>query len=158
MTRLSTLRAGFSAYGSVMRLLGLDIGKARVGVAVSDPAQTIASPLAVLDARALNRDVRPLKMIAEDYEVGGLVVGLPLSMNGTEGPQAASVRAVGDRLGKALALSVTYVDERLSSATASRAMGDAGVNTKRQRGKLDMVAASIILQSYIDGLRRSDDQ
>lgn len=138
-----------------MRLIGLDIGKARVGVAMSDPAGTIASPVAVLDARKLSRDIRPLKTLVEDYEAEGLVIGLPLSMDGSEGPQAAAVRSVGDRLGKALALPVVYADERLSSSTASRAMSDGGVRSKGQRGKLDMVAAAIILQSHLDGIRRT---
>ncbi len=141
-----------------MRLLGLDIGEARVGVAVSDPAGTIASPLMVLDARLLARDIRPLKTLVEEYDVAGLVVGLPLSMNGSEGRQSASVRAVGDRLGRELALPVTYADERLSSATASRAMGSGGVNTKRQRGRLDMVAAAIILQAYLDSQRKPEER
>lgn len=134
-----------------MRLIGLDIGEARVGVAVSDPGGTIASPLTVLDARLLARDIRPLRTLAEDYEAGGLVIGLPLSMNGTEGKQAKSVRAVGDRIGRELGLGVVYADERLSSATASRAMSAGGVNAKQQRGRLDMVAAAVILQAYLDG-------
>ncbi len=141
-----------------MRLLGLDIGEARVGVAVSDPAGTIASPLAVLDARKLARDIRPLRQLAEEYEAGGLVVGLPLSMDGSEGRQAFAVRAVGERLGKELALPVTYADERLTSSTASRAMGAGGVSQKQQRGRLDMVAAAIILQAHLDGLRRSGER
>ncbi len=125
-----------------MRLLGLDIGEARIGVAVSDPGGTIASPLDVLDARQLARDIRPLKTLAEDYEVAGLVIGLPLSMDGTEGRQAASVRSAGDRLGRALGLPVTYADERLTSATASRAMGEGGVNT-RSAGPLTVAAPFI---------------
>ncbi len=141
-----------------MRLLGLDIGEARIGVAVSDPGGTIASPLDVLDARQLARDIRPLKTLAEDYEVAGLVIGLPLSMDGTEGRQAASVRSAGDRLGRALGLPVTYADERLTSATASRAMGEGGVNSKKQRGRLDMVAAAIILQSYLDANRAVEER
>ncbi|TDB39134.1 MAG: Holliday junction resolvase RuvX [Actinobacteria bacterium] len=140
-----------------MRLLGLDIGEARVGVAVSDPAGTIASPLVVLDARLLTRDIRPLRTLVDDYEVEGLVVGLPLSMNGSEGRQSATVRAVADRLGKELALPVMYADERLSSATAARAMGSGGVKAKQQRGRLDMVAAAIILQAYLDGQRKPEE-
>src|SRR5574340_1578115 len=85
-----------------MRALGLDIGAARVGVAISDPSGCVASPIAVLDARELARDPRPLVRIAEDYEVESLVVGLPLTLAGEEGPQAAEVRAVADRLASAL--------------------------------------------------------
>lgn len=141
-----------------MRLLGLDIGEARVGVAVSDPSGAIASPLAVLDARSLARDIRPLQEIVKTYEAAGLVVGLPLGMNGAEGRQAAAVRAVGDRLGRALGLPVTYADERLSSAQASRAMGAGGVEAKKQRGRLDMVAAAIILQAHLDATRRAAER
>jgi len=138
-----------------VRLLGLDIGEARVGVAVSDAEGTVASPLVVLDARALARDIGPLKRLAEDYEVVGLVAGLPLTMAGEEGPQAASVRAAAERIAGALGMPIAYVDERLSSSAASRAMAGAGVSTRGQRGKLDMVAAAYILQGYLDSQRRS---
>jgi len=134
-----------------MRLLGLDIGEARVGVAVSDPGRTIASPVAVLDGRRLKRDIAPLRDLVEEYEVAGIVVGLPLGMSGGEGPQAALVRETATRFGRELHLPVTFADERLSSKTASRAMSGGGVSSKRQRGRLDMVAAAIILQTYLDG-------
>ena len=142
-----------------MRLLGLDIGEARVGVAVSDAAGVVASPLVVLDARALARDVGPLKRLVEDYEVTALVAGLPLTMAGEEGPQAASVRATAERIAGALGMPIAYVDERLSSSAAARAMAGAGIDTRGQRGKLDMVAAAYILQGYLDSQRRfaSDD-
>ncbi len=139
-----------------MRLLGLDIGEARVGVAVSDPGRTIASPLAVLDARMLARSISPLKELVEEYEAGGLVVGLPLGMGGSEGPQAAHVRDVATRYARELQLPVTFADERLSSKSASRAMSGGGVSTKRQRGRLDMVAAAIILQTYLDSQQKAD--
>ncbi len=142
-----------------MRLLGLDIGEARVGVAVSDAEGAVASPLVVLDARALARDIGPLKRLVEDYEVTGLVAGLPLTMAGEEGPQAIMVRATAERIAGALGMPIAYVDERLSSSAASRAMTGSGVSTRGQRGKLDMVAAAYILQGYLDSQRRfaSDD-
>ena len=139
-----------------MRLLGLDIGEARVGVAVSDPGRTIASPLAVLDARMLARSVAPLRDLVEGYEAVGLVVGLPLGMSGSEGPQAAHVRDVAARYGRELHLPVTFADERLSSKSASRAMSGGGMSTKRQRGRLDMVAAALILQTYLDSQPKAE--
>lgn len=139
-----------------MRLLGLDVGEARVGVAVSDPDATVASPVAVLDGRLLARDIRPLRALAEDYEVAGLVVGLPVGMNGEEGQQAAAVRTTADAWSVALGLPVTYVDERLSSAEAARSMRAAGVPARKQRGQLDMVAAALILQSHLDTHRRGE--
>lgn len=138
-----------------MRLLGLDIGEARVGVAVSDPDGTVASPVSVLDGRQLARDIRPLRLLTEDYEVDGLVVGLPVGMNGEEGAQAAAVRSVAERWAAALGLPVTYVDERLSSAEAARSMRAAGVSARKQRGQLDMVAAALILQTHLDSQRGS---
>lgn len=133
-----------------MRVLGLDIGAARVGVAVSDPAGAVASPVTVLDARALARDVRPLARIVEDYEAEALVVGLPVTLAGDEGPQAAEVRAVAERFGVALGLPVEYHDERLSSAEARRLMREAGMSEREQRGSVDKVAAAIVLQGWLD--------
>lgn len=136
-----------------MRALGLDIGAARVGVAVSDPSGCVASPIAVLDARELARDPRALVRIAEDYEVESLVVGLPLTLAGEEGPQAAEVRAVADRLASALGVPLEYHDERLSSTEAKRSMRAAGMSEKEQRGSLDKIAAAIVLQGWLDARR-----
>lgn len=132
-----------------MRILGLDIGERRVGVAVSDPAGRVATPLKVLPA-PLSADSRALIRLAEDYDIEQLVIGLPLSLDGTEGPQAARVREEGERLARILRVPVVYHDERLSSAQAERLMAEAGADGRARRGSVDMVAASIILQSYLD--------
>ncbi len=132
-----------------MRVLGLDIGERRVGVAVSDPAGRVATPLKVLPA-PLSADVSVLKRLLEDYEVDVVVVGLPLSMSGTEGPQAASVRREIVKLARVLPLDWRFHDERLSSVAAERIMADAGADSRMRRGSVDMVAASIMLQSYLD--------
>lgn len=133
-----------------MRALGLDIGSVRVGVAVSDPAGAVASAVSVLDARELARDVRPLARIAEDYEAEVLVVGLPFTLAGEEGPQAADVREVAGRLAGALGLPLVFQDERNSSAEARRSMRAAGLSDRQQRGSLDKVAAAILLQTWLD--------
>ena len=132
-----------------MRVLALDIGERRIGVAVSDVQQRVATPLVVLDAAVL-REPKPLLELVDDYEVGCLVIGLPLSLNGVEGPQAQKVKAAGESLARNLGVPVIYADERLSSAEASRAMRAAGVSERDQRGRLDMVAAALFLQSYLD--------
>jgi len=139
-----------------MRVLGLDIGEKRIGVAVSDPSGTIATPLTVLDAVRVLGDGRELVRIAEDYEAELVVVGLPRSMDGSEGPQAARVRAAARRLAGFLRLPVEYCDERLSSVQAKRAMTDAGVSDRDKRGSVDMVAAALFLQSYLDAHREGD--
>ena len=133
-----------------MRALGLDIGERRIGVAVSDPTGTVATPLVVLDARSLARDGTPLRRLVEDYEPALLVVGMPLTMAGEEGPQAAIVKATVRRLLEPLGIPVAYHDERLTSAEAERAMAAAGADARARRGAVDMVAASVLLQSYLD--------
>lgn len=141
-----------------MRILALDIGERRIGVAVSDPSRRVATPLTVLDARTLARDIAPLLRIVRDYEAGLLVVGLPLTLAGHEGPQAARVRSAGDGLGERLGIPVAYHDERLTSAEAERAMAEAGADSRARRGAVDMVAASVLLQAYLDSSRAHDER
>jgi putative holliday junction resolvase len=136
-----------------VRVLALDIGEKRIGVAVSDPSGTVASPLVVLDAAAVLGDGRGLTDLVEEYDAGLVVVGLPLSLDGTEGPQALSVRRAAARLAGFLRVGIEFADERLSSAQASRTMGAQGASQRRQRGSVDMVAAAIFLQSYLDARR-----
>ena len=133
-----------------MRRLGLDIGERRIGVAVSDPSGRVATPLAVLDARAVASDIAPLRRIVEDYEVRRLVVGLPLTMAGDEGPQACEVKRIASGLSEHLGMAVAYQDERLTSKAAERAMSEAGAGSRTRRGRVDMVAAALLLQAYLD--------
>ena len=133
-----------------MRHLAFDIGDRRIGVAVSDPSGRVATPLVVLDARMLARDPTPLRRLVEDYEPSELVVGLPLTMAGEVGPQAAAVQATVRRLLEPLGIPVAYHDERLSSAEAERAMAAAGADSRARRGSVDMVAAAVLLQTHLD--------
>jgi putative holliday junction resolvase len=133
-----------------MRVLALDIGEKRIGVAVSDPSGTVATPLVVLDAARAFGDGRELVKLARDYEAELVVVGLPLSMDGTEGPQAKRVRSAAARLAGFLQVPFDFFDERLSSAEASKSMASAGVSSRDRRVNVDMVAAAIFLQSYLD--------
>ncbi len=121
-----------------------------MGVAVSDPAGKVATPLDVLDARRLRGDLRPLRRIVEDYEPGLLVAGLPLTLSGDEGPQASAVREAAERYASELHIPVVYWDERLSSSEAKRIMSASGVSDRKKRGTLDKLAAALILQSYLD--------
>lgn len=133
-----------------MRLIGLDIGEKRVGVAVSDPTARVATPLKVLTG-APSADVSALRRVIDDYEADVVVVGLPLTMAGEEGPQAGRIRHEAAVIAERLAVKVVFQDERLSSAEAKRVMGDAGLSEKQKRGSVDMVAAAILLQAYLDG-------
>lgn len=139
-----------------MRVLGLDIGERRVGVAVSDPSGCIATPVKVMPA-PLSADRGALRRLAEDYEPDLLVVGLPLSLDGREGPQAARTRAEAERIARLLEVPLEFADERLSSVAAERAMSEAGLDSRARRGAVDMVAASLMLQTYLDA-RRTDPE
>ena len=133
-----------------MRVLALDIGEKRVGVAMSDAGGTIASPLVVIAATDVAR-VEPVTALIEEHGVDLVVVGLPLTMQGSEGPQATRVRQVAEELARGLPIPVVYHDERLSSAEAGRAMRAAGTSSKKARGDLDKVAAALFLQAFLDG-------
>jgi putative Holliday junction resolvase len=139
-----------------MRVLALDIGERRVGVAVSDPSGSVATPVKVLDASRLG-DGAVLRRLAEDYEPELVLVGLPLSLDGTEGPQAARVRAEAARLAPHLGVPVEFADERLSSQQAARAMLEAGMSERERRGRVDAVAAALFLQAWLDARREEDD-
>ncbi|HET6351963.1 MAG TPA: Holliday junction resolvase RuvX [Coriobacteriia bacterium] len=134
-----------------MRILALDIGEKRIGVAVSDPTQRVASPVCVLDAPQALASKRDFERLQQDYDdIELLLVGLPRSLDGTEGPQAARVREVAVRIGELTGLPLAYCDERLSSVEASRRMAEAGADSRARRGSVDMVAAALMLQAYLD--------
>ena len=136
-----------------MRAIGLDIGEKRIGVAVSDPSGSVATPLAVLDAVRVLSDGQDLLRVVEEYEAELVVAGLPLSLGGAEAAQAARVRRAAARLAGFLPIPLVFHDERLSSVEASCSMAAAGADSKKQRGSVDMVAATIILQGYLDAHR-----
>lgn len=132
------------------RVLGLDHGDKRIGVAVSDPMEMIASPVAILDA-AQGGGLPEIERICREKEIGKIVVGLPLNMNGTAGPQAEKVREFVKQLQARLpAIPVTTWDERLTSRAGERVLIEAGTSRKRRREVLDKMAAQIMLQGYLD--------
>jgi putative Holliday junction resolvase len=132
-----------------MRLLGIDPGEARVGLAVSDPRGVIAVPVGVY-ARRGEGDTEALADIARREGAETIVVGLPLRLDGTAGPQARRARRLGRALEAASGLPVVFWDERFSSREATRRMIEAGVSRHRRRTDQDAAAAAIILQEYLD--------
>ena len=133
------------------RLLGLDVGSKTVGLALSDPTLTVASPLQTLRRTKFTRDAQALRAIATEHEVGGLVIGLPVSMDGTEGPRCQSVRQFARNLLQVLDLPVAFWDERLSTAAVERMLIDEVVMSRRRRGEVvDKAAAAYILQGALD--------
>ena len=133
-----------------MRVLALDIGEVRVGVAVSDPAGRVASPVCVLPAQEVLAHAATFRRVLEDWEPELLVCGRPMTLAGEEGPQAARVREQAERIAAACGLPLEFEDERLSSAEAKRILREQGLSERAMRGKVDMVAASLFLQAWLD--------
>lgn len=133
-----------------MRVLALDIGEVRVGVAVSDPAGRVASPVCVLPAQEVLSHAVTFRRVLEDWEPELLVCGRPMTLAGEEGPQAARVREQAERVAAACGLPLEFEDERLSSAEAKRILREQGLSERAMRGKVDMVAASLFLQAWLD--------
>lgn len=130
--------------------MALDIGKVRTGIAISDPGEKVASPVAVLPTSEVQGNAVSFRRICEDWEPELLLSGLPLSMNGQRGKQAESIEQIARQIAKNLDLPLEFSDERLSSSAAKRSMHEKGMTEKQMRGKVDMVAASLFLQSWLD--------
>jgi putative Holliday junction resolvase len=132
------------------RLLGVDYGSVRVGLAVSDPDRKIAFPLAIYTRRDRERDAAYFRDLVTREEVGGLVVGLPVHTDGREGQKAEEARAFGRRLTEATGLPVVFWDERFTTVEAESALWAAGLTHKQRKERRDKVAAQILLQAYLD--------
>ena len=132
------------------RSFGLDVGSKTVGVAVSDPLGVTAQPVTTLRRTNLRADLTELRRLAEHHGVEHAVVGLPLNMDGTEGPSAAEARRFGDAVARTLGIPVEYWDERLTTAAANRALLEADVSRAKRRSVVDRVAAALILQGWLD--------
>lgn len=133
------------------RVLAIDPGSARVGVAVSDPGGTVALPLTVLDAGETLLD--ELLKLSRQHDVRELVVGLPKTLGGEEGPAAQKARELATQVEGHLGLPVHLVDERLTTSAAAKALDELEVGERRRRKIVDKVAATLLLQSYLDGRR-----
>ena len=136
--------------------MALDIGDARIGIAVSDRSGAVAMPVKVLPAAEVVGMAASFRRVIEDHEPEVLVCGLPRTLAGEEGPQAAHVRAVGQELSEKTGLPLEFVDERLSSRDAKRILREQGLSERAMRGKVDMVSASLFLQVWLDDHRRKE--
>lgn len=133
-----------------MRVMALDIGGKRVGLAVSDAAGKMASPLVVLSTHEVIPPSQTFRLLIDDWEIEQLVCGLPYSLSAKEGSQARLIRNQAYAISEALDLPCDFVDERLSSQEAKRILREEGLTEKEMRGKLDMIAASLFLQTWLD--------
>lgn len=135
--------------------MGLDVGTKTVGVAVADELGITAQPITVIRRSNLKADLAELIRLAQDREVDRFVLGLPLNMDGSEGPRALATRKFGDALAKASNLTIIYQDERLTTVAAERSLIEADVSRSKRREVIDQVAASLILQGWLDAQPRS---
>ena len=136
------------------RLLGLDLGEKTIGLALSDTGLTIATPLQTLKRGKFTIDAAVLEALMAQHGVGGLVVGLPLNMDGSEGPSAQSARAFVRNFGARSNVPIVFWDERLSTAAVTRTLIDADASRKRRKDVVDKMAAAYILQGALDALKR----
>lgn len=135
------------------RLLGVDLGEKTIGLALSDTLISIATPFQTLRRGKFSVDAVKIDKIVHGEHVGGIVIGLPLNMNGSEGPAAQSARAFARNLSARSALPIAFWDERLSTAAVTRTLIDADASRKRRASLVDKMAAAFILQGAIDRLR-----
>lgn len=142
-----------TAPGLMKRVLGVDFGQARIGVAVSDELGMLAHPVETVLAVPADKAARRIAELARDKDVSDVVVGLPRHMSGGAGEAAAAVEAFVEKLRPLLSCSVILWDERLSTTAANRALRDVGRKTRNTRGVVDQVAAQIILQGYLDRMQ-----
>ena len=140
--------------GKDERWLGIDVGSKTLGLALSDVTLTIATPLDTLRRGKFAGDAESLREIVERERIGGLVFGLPLNMDGSEGPRCQSVRQFARNLGTRVDVPMTFWDERLSTAAVTRTLLDADASRKRRSEVVDKMAAAYILQGALDSLNR----
>lgn len=153
MPLTTTLEEFKSALTPRCRLLGLDLGEKTIGLALSDTLLTVATPMETLKRGKFSVDAAKLDTIVAAQGVGGLVIGLPLNMDGTDGPSAQSARAFARNFAARSPLPLLMVDERLSTAAVTLTLLDADVSRKRRAAVVDKMAAAYILQGALDRLR-----
>jgi len=150
---VTTLEELKTRLGRNSRLMGLDLGTKTIGLALSDVSLFVASPLETIKRTKFTADAERLLALATQYEVAGLVIGLPLNMDGTEGPRCQSTRAFVRNLEKLTDLPVVFQDERMSTQAVTRTLLEADASRARRAELVDKMAAAHILQSALDRLR-----
>lgn len=131
------------------RIVALDVGDRRIGVAVSDALGLTAQGVKVIQRRSLPADITAILEVIEQYKAARIVIGLPLNMNGSKGPQAEAAEAFGLTLGEQTAVPVVFADERLTTAAAERTLLAGDASRKKRKTVIDMLAAQLILETYL---------
>jgi putative holliday junction resolvase len=153
MSTVEDIRALKAKLKNRQRLLGIDPGTKTIGLALSDFTLVIATPMETIRRKKFTTDIIRLKEIVEQHNVGGFVIGLPINMDGSEGPRCQSVRAFVRNLGQHFDIPMAFWDERLSTASVERTLIDADVSRAKRAQVIDKMAASYILQGALDAIR-----
>lgn len=133
-----------------MKIIALDIGTVRIGVAASDILEIIASAYTVVKRKNLETDVKAIVDIIGNLQAGQVVIGLPLKMDGSEGQSVEMAKSFGDELAKQISIPIVYQDERLSTVSAQKILIESGMRREKRKDKVDSLAATFILQSFLD--------
>jgi putative Holliday junction resolvase len=136
-----------------LRFLGLDLGEKTIGLALSDTSRTVATPMETLRRSKFSADAQKLERIVQEQNVGAVAIGLPLNMDGSDGPSAQSARAFGRNLAARTPVPIIFWDERLSTVAVTRTLLDADASRRRRADVVDKMAAAYILQGVLDRLR-----
>ena len=137
-----------------VRLLGLDVGTKTIGMALSDVTRSVATPYHTVRRTKFTEDAKAIEATIEEHEIGAVVIGLPLNLDGSEGPRAQSTRAFARNLAARIAVPILFWDERLSTAAVERHLIEADASRKRRAEVIDRMAAAYILQGALDRLKR----
>ena len=140
--------------GRDARLLGLDVGTKTIGMALSDVTRSVATPFDTIRRTKFTADAKTIREVVEKNQVGALVIGFPLNLDGSEGPRAQSTRAFARNLAAHVTVPMVFWDERLSTAAVERHLIEADASRKRRAEVIDRMAAAYILQGALDRLRR----
>lgn len=134
----------------MLRIMGLDIGERRIGIALSDPLGITAQGLQTLERKKLQEDLQKIVLLIKEWEVNKLVVGMPRNMNGTYGPASEKVKEFMSQLTALMPIEVAYWDERLTTVAAQRTLIEGDMSRKKRKQVVDKIAAVLILQGYLD--------
>lgn len=133
-----------------MKIISLDIGTVRIGIATSDIMEIIASAYEVYRRKNLTTDVNYIASLVSKLDAGEVVIGLPLKLDGSEGQSVEMAREFGEKLSELVSVPIVYQDERLSTVSAERILIESGMRREKRKDKIDSIAATIILQTYLD--------
>ena len=132
------------------RILGLDVGTKRIGVAISDPLGMTAQPLTTIVRESKKKDLEAIEALLTEYDIKKVVVGMPFNMNGTIGPSGEMVKMVAEKIKNKFKIELIYIDERLSTVSAERVLIERNIRREDRKDFIDKVAASYILKTYLD--------